>query len=219
MGLLSNASIFALMLMPVVLLAKGHHVEFGRLIALAALIASCMIAESTLLASLAGMSLPQHLVTVVVIPAVDTLLMNFVLTDAKARKVLRAHDAGDDAAAVVAALWTTVDLVLYRCFRWYRAIGGLGFDAENLVSAAEAFVGLNARLLAARCINGRGNNAGGGSATHNAWASVLLLRVAMTAAGVALGSTLAGSVLFTAALLLLQRLLRPPTHDTGRKGD
>ncbi|RNE98156.1 hypothetical protein TraAM80_08934 [Trypanosoma rangeli] len=219
MGLLSNTTIFTLMVLPIFLLTKGHHIEFGRLIVLAAVIASYMIAESTLLASLAGMPLPQHLVTVVVIPVVDILLMNFVLNDSKARKVLRVHDASDDAAAAVAALWTTVELVLYRCFRWYRVISVLGFDAENLVSAAESFVGLNALLLAARRINGLGNNGGSGSsATQNAWVAVLFLRVAMTAVGVVLGSTLVGSILFAAALLLLQ-LLRPPTHTANSKED
>ncbi|ESL08158.1 hypothetical protein TRSC58_04143 [Trypanosoma rangeli SC58] len=219
MGLLSNATIFTLMVLPVFLLTKGHRIEFGRLIVLAAVIASYMIAESTLLASLAGMPLPQHLVTVVVIPVVDTLLMNFVLNDPKARKVLRVHDTSDDAGAVVAALWTTVELVLYRCFRWYRVVSVLGFDAENLVSAAESFVGLNALLLAARRINNLGNNGGGGNiATQHAWVAVLFLRVVMTAVGVALGSTLAGSVLFAAALLLLQ-LLCPPAHATNGKED
>ncbi|KAF8275929.1 hypothetical protein TcYC6_0013740 [Trypanosoma cruzi] len=216
MGLLCNASIFALMVLPLFLLSKGHHVEFRRLIALAAIIASCMISESTLLGSLAGVPPLQHIVTVVVVPVLDTLLMDFVLNDPKARKVLRIHDAGDDAAAVLTALWTAVDLLLYRWFRWYHFISGLGFDAENLVSAVEAFVDLNARLLSSRRINGWSHNSVKSNSKRRAWIDVAIVRVIMTAVGVASRSTLIGNVLFTAALVLMQLLL-PPLPENGSR--
>ncbi|KEG09753.1 hypothetical protein DQ04_04711060 [Trypanosoma grayi] len=229
MGLLSNASIFALMVLPIILLAKGHHVEFRRLMALAAIISSCMIAELTLLASLDGpLLLLQHVAAVVAVPVIDCALMDFVLNNPQARKVLHVHDAGDDATAVVASLWAALDVALCRWFRWYRVIGGPAFDEANLCSAAEAFACLVGLLLAARRINGRGgrngnnnynnnsNNAVGGHSSKRAWMAVAAVRIVATAIGAVSGTPLLGHGLYIAALVVLQ-LSFLPTLDVGRK--
>ncbi|KAH9586666.1 hypothetical protein LSM04_004778 [Trypanosoma melophagium] len=244
MALLSNTCVFALMVLPVVLLAKGHHVNMRRLTALAAIITACRIAESTIMASftissssLTFFQVMQYVFSTLVLPLMDTALVHFVLNDQKARKVLHVQDAGDDAAAVFVTVWTVVDLLLYRWFRWYRVIGSAGFDAANLNSAAESFVGLLTMLLAARCINGRGgnghhnynnnnNNSNNNSSKNNnsndntpnrVWVVVALLRIVATTAGLVVGTPLFGGFVYTLLLLVLLYFFLSPVNNSRKE--
>nr|CCC91591.1 unnamed protein product [Trypanosoma congolense IL3000] len=210
MSLLCNMSIFVLMVLPVVLLAKGHHMIPQRILPLIGVVASCLLLESTIIASLGGpglLKLLQHSVCVLALPVMDTAVLNFVLNDPKARRALHVANGGDDAGAVVAVAWATADIVLFRWFRWYNVMQEPSFDQENLISAAEAFVNLVSLLLAARLIAVRADSKANNNNGNSRSVAVAGARVVAAAVAVFYQSHLLGGVAQLAILAALRGVL------------
>ncbi|KAG8347480.1 hypothetical protein ERJ75_000835900 [Trypanosoma vivax] len=219
MGLLCNASIFSLLVLPIVFLVRGYRIQFRPHIILIILVALYLIGQSALLYAVTGpsllMSSLRHLVKVVGVPLMDLALMDFVLNDSKARKRLLFTD--DTGAATLVTIWATVDLILFRWFRWYHVMSEPGHDATNLLSAAEAFLSLVGSLLAARRIDkntfGMDRN---GSAIKSGQVTLATVRIGACAFGALLDAPSIGLLLYVFSLLLL-RVLFPPTLKTGAK--
>ncbi|CAD2220114.1 hypothetical protein ADEAN_000762900 [Angomonas deanei] len=149
MGIIGNFNVYALMIIPLAIMIKGHKIALGSCIPL--MIISSVL--QLLLSSFAS-SLPAPLATLVGSIAAafaTTYFFSFVLQDKRSRQVLRLTSSVDgDAAATLATVWCCVNTALFRWFGWYHSMSSPGFEKENLTSGVDAFFYLVAILSAAR---------------------------------------------------------------------
>ncbi|KAK7198018.1 hypothetical protein NESM_000757200 [Novymonas esmeraldas] len=209
MGVLSNFSVYGLMIIPLAAMVKGHNIALGSLVKLGLVMATVQLAQSTIAAAVpADMLVAQVCVQGALLPLMTVALCFFVMNDAKAAKVLRLHECGDgDVGAAVATMWCLSYTVVFRWFPWYHSMASRGFEAANLVSGVEAYLALITMLAMCRSFT-----SGRSSAATAAWA----LHVAGAVAGAATGVPAAGAAATAAFVTAASAIAFRPTAEARR---
>ncbi|EPY29376.1 hypothetical protein STCU_04587 [Strigomonas culicis] len=207
MAVISNFNVYGLMIVPLVLVVRGHRIKLSKLIPLIFLSACVQLIVSVLVSALPAPLRP--LGEAAVAPLVQVTFFAFALNDPRARKVLRLAESGDgDAPAAVAAVWCATQTVLFRWFAWYHGMANLGFEQAHLLSGACAFLSLVSALSAARRLQGR--------ALGPVHGLVLVAYAGGVVAGHLAALELFGAAVTAALLLLAAGVFPRIEHDAKR---
>lgn len=162
MGLLTNFSVYGLMIVPVVMMARGHSVRFHKAVLLIVIMTLLQCAESIIATSVPAQVDP--VVYMSVIPTIEGLFFHFMLNDSAAARTFRLAEVGDgDVPATVATLWHTCYTIVFRWFSWYHGMSALGWEADQLLCAAAAFLQLVGTLVICRQLQGQKSVVKGGA--------------------------------------------------------
>ncbi|KAG5486682.1 hypothetical protein LSCM1_07935 [Leishmania martiniquensis] len=196
MGAMSNMSVYGLMIIPLAAMVKGHSISLRSHIKLSCVMTVVQLAQSTIATAVPpDMVVAQLCVQGVLLPLITVAFCFFVLTDAKAAKVMRLQDCGDgDPGAVVATMWCLCYTVLFRWFPWYHSMTSRGFEAANLAAGAEAYLTLVTMLSMCRSFT-----TGHVAAAAAAWALHVLGAIAGATSGMPVAGTAVTAALMTAA--------------------
>lgn len=183
MGIVSNFTVYGLMILPLAMLLRGRSISVTRLVLLSVATVIVQFAESIIRASFVcsegGCPLAAALVDGALLPMIQACFFSFVLCDAKAAKLFNLEAAvtepeptadpatgekvvsvgkGGDTAAAVATVWCLCFIVFFRWGEWYRNMNSLGYEPATAQSGLEAFFQLLATLGACRALLGSGGS-------------------------------------------------------------
>lgn len=96
MGVLTNITVYGLMIAPTALMLRGHNIALSRHILLAVVIAALQLVFSLLLGCVTHMPLLILLTSAVVIPVIRTTFLRFLLSNNKAARIFHLDRYTDD---------------------------------------------------------------------------------------------------------------------------
>lgn len=212
MGVISNFNVYGLMIIPVAMMIRGHQLHIQKMVMACVVCVTLQMTQPVLTDMFRTIPPAQWVMEGVVVPLVQASFFHFALNDSKAKKTLRLFEGGDgDMPAALATVWCLMYTVFFRWFGWYRTMASLGYEPENFLAGAEAFLQLITTLAAGRRLQGHGSGA--------VWAVVAAYAVGEVVRVALPSMPLAGSVVTMAAMLGLSTVLPTRTAEDGRVAD